>query len=127
MLIALAVPNFGKVLNLIGGSLITLCTFILPPVMYMRLVNDKSNKTWPERCVCAFDCVCVCLCVCLSLQPLSLLTRTIPMWEKVFLVEVIIVGIVGGVLSTITGVYDVIQASFVSNCFKDFNLCEQLQ
>ena len=57
VLIGLAVPNFDKILNLIGGSLITLCTFVLPPVMYMKLVNDRSDKTWPKRCV----CVCVLL------------------------------------------------------------------
>ncbi|XP_063850866.1 uncharacterized protein LOC135094574 [Scylla paramamosain] len=97
MLIGLAVPNFGKLLNLIGGSLITLCTFVLPPVMYIKLVKDKSDKTWPER--------------------------SIPLWEKVFLVEAIIVGVVGGVLSTITALYDVIEVSFTSNCFNSFSEC----
>lgn len=99
MIIGLAVPNFGKLLNLIGGSLITLCTFVLPPVMYMKLVRDRSDKTWEQR--------------------------SIPLWEKVFLVETIIVGVVGGVLSTITALYDVIEVSFTSNCFNEFSVCEE--
>ncbi|KAG0724216.1 Amino acid transporter AVT1C [Chionoecetes opilio] len=98
ILIGLAVPNFGTILNLIGGSLITLCTFVLPPVMYMRLVNDTSDKSWPKR--------------------------TIPLWEKVYLTEVIIVGVVGGILATVTAVYDVIATSFNSNCFTAFNSCD---
>ncbi|KAK8378061.1 hypothetical protein O3P69_018781 [Scylla paramamosain] len=97
VIIGLAVPNFGKILNLIGGSLITLCTFVLPPVMYMRLVGDKSNENWKKR--------------------------TMPLWEKIYLIEIIIVGIIGGILATVIAVYDVIAASFAGNCFTEFNSC----
>ncbi|XP_045125061.1 amino acid transporter AVT1B-like isoform X2 [Portunus trituberculatus] len=100
ILIGLAVPNFGKILNLIGGSLITLCTFVLPPVMYMRLVGDRSNKNWKKR--------------------------TLPAWERAFLIEIIIVGVIGGVLATIIAVYDVVTASFDGNCFIDFSNCPLL-
>lgn len=100
ILIGLAVPNFGTILNLIGGSLITLCTFILPPVMYMKLMDDKSDKTGIER--------------------------VIPLWERVYLCEVIAVGLVGGVLSTITAVFDVVEASFNNSCFTFFSVCEEL-
>nr|XP_053644909.1 uncharacterized protein LOC128697302 [Cherax quadricarinatus] len=58
MLICLAIPDFGLILNLIGGSLITLCTFVLPPLMYMRLIDDHSGP-WKHR--------------------------TMAMWERIFL------------------------------------------
>lgn len=51
ILIGITIPSFGKILNLIGGSLITICTFILPPLMYMKLVDDRSDPKWPVRLV----------------------------------------------------------------------------
>lgn len=99
MVIGLAVPNFDKILNLIGGSLITLCTFVLPPLMYMKLVANKSDKTWP--------------------------LRTIPLWEKIYLVEIICVGVFGGILSTITSAYELVHPSDEGDysCFSSFSKC----
>ncbi|KAG0724217.1 Amino acid transporter AVT1D [Chionoecetes opilio] len=112
ILIGLAVPNFGTILNLIGGSLITICTFVLPPVMYMRLVNDTSDKSWPKRSMPLFKT---------PFPPPA--PRSIPPWERVVLVEAIVVGVVGGILSTLTAAYDLVETSFKSNCFTDFNHC----
>ena len=39
LFIAESVPSFGKILNLVGGSTVSLMTFILPPVFYMRLME----------------------------------------------------------------------------------------
>ncbi|XP_069960261.1 uncharacterized protein [Cherax quadricarinatus] len=98
MLICLAIPDFGLILNLIGGSLITLCTFVLPPLMYMRLIDDHSGP-WKHR--------------------------TMAMWERIFLVEIIIVGVIGGVCSTITAVYEIVEASFQESCFTTFSHCTE--
>ncbi|MCL4140960.1 UNVERIFIED_CONTAM: hypothetical protein GTU68_032613 [Idotea baltica] len=49
LMVAFAIPNFGLILNLIGGSTMSCLSFILPPLMYMKLVDDKSDKSWPER------------------------------------------------------------------------------
>lgn len=43
-----SLPKFGKILSLIGGSTITLLTFVFPPYFYMKLCNQK-NPLWPER------------------------------------------------------------------------------
>ncbi|KAB7499469.1 hypothetical protein Anas_09891, partial [Armadillidium nasatum] len=48
LIIALGIPNFNLILGLIGGSTITLCSFIAPSSMYMKLVNDQSNPQWPQ-------------------------------------------------------------------------------
>ena len=48
--IALSIPQFGKILSLIGGSSITLMTFVLPPLFYLKLVSQQDlNKEWPKR------------------------------------------------------------------------------
>ncbi|KAK3879828.1 hypothetical protein Pcinc_015635 [Petrolisthes cinctipes] len=97
ILIGITVPSFGKILNLIGGSLITICTFILPPLMYMKLADDRSDPKWPIR----------------KIEP----------WERILLVEIMIVGVLGGLCSTLTSAYDVVVTSFSSSCFTEFNTC----
>ncbi|KAL7642163.1 UNVERIFIED_CONTAM: hypothetical protein RMT77_006723 [Armadillidium vulgare] len=94
LIIALGIPNFNLILGLIGGSTITLCSFIAPSSMYMKLVNDNCNPQWPQR--------------------------TIPTWSKVFLYEIIIIGIIGGICSTGTAVYEIINSDFASSCFADY-------
>lgn len=42
------IPKFGMILALVGGSTITLTTFILPQYFYMRLCDQKSVE-WPDR------------------------------------------------------------------------------
>lgn len=42
------IPQFGKILSLVGGSTIALLTFVLPPIFYMRIC-DQKKLDWPER------------------------------------------------------------------------------
>ena len=51
LLICLAVPRFGIVLNLFGGSTITALSFIFPPLMYLWLVDMKSEGAWNDMWV----------------------------------------------------------------------------
>ena len=37
LLIALSIPNFGAILNLIGATTITLLNFVFPPIFYLIL------------------------------------------------------------------------------------------
>ena len=43
MVIGLAIPSFDKILNLIGGSTVTVCTFLLPGIAYLKLADMKGN------------------------------------------------------------------------------------
>ncbi|CAL4105400.1 unnamed protein product, partial [Meganyctiphanes norvegica] len=97
MLIGLAVPDFGLILNLIGGSTITVCSFLLPPLMYMRLVDmQDQNPEWPKR--------------------------KIPLWERIILWEIVILGVVGGIASTVSAVFAIADPnSFGQNCFVNFD------
>lgn len=50
VIIGLSLPDFGLILNLIGGSSLTLCSFLFPAFFYMKLVKDSNqNKEWPQR------------------------------------------------------------------------------
>lgn len=44
------IPRFGKILALVGGSTITLLTFVFPSVFYMKLCG-QHKPGWPERLV----------------------------------------------------------------------------
>ncbi|KAA0203465.1 hypothetical protein HAZT_HAZT010689, partial [Hyalella azteca] len=76
---ALAVPDFGAILNLIGGSTISILSFIFPPLMYMRLTDMTRDETWHED---AKD-------------------RTIPLWERIYLWMIVVVAAIGSVMSTV--------------------------
>ncbi|XP_047478008.1 amino acid transporter AVT1B-like, partial [Penaeus chinensis] len=99
MVICLAVPDFGLILNLIGGSCITLNTFIFPPLMYMKLM-DQKDPNWPER--------------------------TMPLWERVYLIEIICVGVVGGIAATVSAFIAILDPdNFGMNCFVNFSGVEE--
>jgi hypothetical protein len=44
-----SIPKFGKILSLVGGSTITLLTFVFPSFFYMRLCDQEKQHDWPER------------------------------------------------------------------------------
>jgi vesicular inhibitory amino acid transporter len=44
-----SIPEFGKILSLVGGSTITLLTFVLPSFFYMRLCDQEKQPNWPEK------------------------------------------------------------------------------
>lgn len=93
LVLGLAIPMFDKILNLIGGSTVTGCTFLLPGLCYLRLADRKGD--WQRRVV--------------------------PLWERTALILTICVGLVGGVASTISAVLDIIDPdSMGQSCFVDF-------
>lgn len=49
IVVGTTIPDFGKILSLVGGSTITLMTFVLPPYFYMRLCDQKNTGGWPDR------------------------------------------------------------------------------
>lgn len=75
----LSVPKFGKILNLVGGSTVAMTTFIMPPIFYIALMNQK-DPTW-------------------EVIPVPKLTRYV-------LIAIAVVGVVGGVASTYSSLKD---------------------
>lgn len=90
ILVGEIIPKFGKILSLVGGSTITLLTFVFPPLFYMRLCSMK-NPLWPER--------------------------KIPLHIKVYLWELIIIGVVGGTASTYSAILSIFGSGMAKPCF----------
>nr|XP_023011561.1 amino acid transporter AVT1A-like [Leptinotarsa decemlineata] len=84
ILVGETVPQFGKILSLIGGSTITLLTFVFPPYFYMKL-SDMESQDWPRR--------------------------IIPLYERVYIWELIAIGVIGGGACT----FSAVNAIFGSN------------
>lgn len=72
-----SIPQFGKILSLIGGSTITLLTFVFPPYFYMKLCA-KISDDWE--------------------------LRHIPLHEKIYMWELIFIGLIGGCASTYSAI-----------------------
>lgn len=45
VIIGETIPKFDNILSLVGGSTITLATFVLPPYFYMKLC-DQTEEKW---------------------------------------------------------------------------------
>ena len=43
-----SVPSFGRILDFLGGSTITIMAFIMAPAFYYKLSSVK-NDNWPDR------------------------------------------------------------------------------
>lgn len=80
LIIACAVPHFDKIINLIGGSTITLLTFIFPPLFYILL----RVKTKPD-----------------------LEEKRITIGEMIFFIQIMVTGTAGGIAGTYFAVQDI--------------------
>lgn len=74
--LAATFPNFGQILELIGGTTVTIMSFILPPLFYMKLCNEYSDDKNPND---EYQC---------------------PLWLKIVFGILIIMGTASGIAST---------------------------
>ena len=44
LLIGQSLPSFGAILSLIGGSTVTIITFVLPPILYILAVDGSETR-----------------------------------------------------------------------------------
>ncbi|KAF2354751.1 Amino acid transporter transmembrane domain [Trinorchestia longiramus] len=72
--VGLAIPDFAKILDLVGASTVTLMSFVLPPICYLRLADTIDERGE------AFGAV--------------------PYYERVILYIVLLAGLMGGVIAT---------------------------
>merc|ERR1719447_786243 len=92
LFIAESVPSFGAILNLVGGSTVTLLTFVFPPYFYMKLADATIG---------AKGCT----------------ERKLPLWEKIYCWLLIILGIAGGACATYNAVRDIVGTSLSVPCY----------
>ncbi|XP_035215245.1 amino acid transporter AVT1H-like, partial [Stegodyphus dumicola] len=86
LLISYTIPHFDKIMNLIGGSTMTLLTFIFPPLFYIQLCNNDESKLDTRR--------------------------KISLSEKGFLIQVMAVGIAGGIACTYFALMEIVSIFF---------------
>ncbi|KAL3270122.1 hypothetical protein HHI36_009180 [Cryptolaemus montrouzieri] len=85
------IPKFSKILSLVGGSTVSLLTFIFPPLLYMKLC-DQTSDDWGQR--------------------------YISIHERVYLWELILIGIVGGSAATYSALIAIFGgSSLVKPCY----------
>ncbi|CAL4073844.1 unnamed protein product, partial [Meganyctiphanes norvegica] len=93
LLTGLSIPQFGKILDLIGGSTVTILTFLLPPLCYILLLKSRTPDL-PTY-------------------------RSISTLEVVSLVGIMMIGLVGGSVSTWSALSEVFSpGSLNSTCFS---------
>ncbi|KAK6629041.1 hypothetical protein RUM43_002858 [Polyplax serrata] len=81
------IPKFRNILALVGGSTITLLTFVFPPLFYMLLCRQR-NPQWSER--------------------------PIPLHIHVYLWELILIGIFGGTACTYSAILAIFKPDSLS-------------
>merc|ERR1719289_847466 len=97
LFIAESVPSFGSILNLVGGSTVTLLTFVFPPLFYMRIADATIGVKGVEE-------------------------RHIPLWERIYCWLLIIIGAAGGCLATYNAIMSIAEAEFSSPCYLNSNV-----
>ncbi|KAF1762290.1 hypothetical protein GCK72_010552 [Caenorhabditis remanei] len=111
--IGLTIPHFGPVLDLIGASTMVLMTLILPPIFYISIRtqeviwlegNEKSDEAEPihERAT---------LKEILRITPKAILALN---------AAVLIFGIIGGTLSTITSIIRLADSDMAAPCYWQY-------
>ena len=88
LFIAETVPSFGSILNLVGGSTVTLLTFVFPPYFYMRIADASlERKDWVQRYqtrIKFLNHTCYCYLICLT-HTERILQMTIFLLSELFL------------------------------------------
>ncbi|XP_071792147.1 uncharacterized protein [Asterias amurensis] len=93
LFVAETIPKFGIILGLVGGSTVTLLTFVFPSLFYIKL-RRHENDEWPRE--------------------------KLEIWEYILHAEIILVGLVGGIASTYSVIADLANAdhpSFTVPCY----------
>lgn len=102
------IPHFGKLLALVGGSTVTLLTFVLPPFFYMQLCDQTPPMIQsPSQGASSYRGIDV------SSQ-IAWQKRFIPLHIRVLLWEIILVGLVGGSASTYSAILDIFGANSIT-------------
>ncbi|KAA0199944.1 hypothetical protein HAZT_HAZT010036 [Hyalella azteca] len=92
IVVGLAIPDFGKILDLVGASTVTLMSFVLPPICYLRLSD--------------------------SLDARGEAYRFVPFFERIILYVVMVAGLMGGVIATWSAIVNIsTPSSGPDSCF----------
>jgi vesicular inhibitory amino acid transporter len=97
LFVAESIPSFGAILNLVGGSTVTLLTFVFPPLFYMRIADATIGVKAVQE-------------------------RKVALWERIYCWFLIIVGIAGGCMATYNAITSIAGSNFATPCYINSNV-----
>lgn len=139
LFVALSIPKFGVVLSLVGGTSIASTNFVFPPLFYILLSRQKSaadaygpppmwDKTDfdPVNSQDQGDYPQAKRGVSRSNSAIPWETFDIPLFVKVILVEIMFIGIFGGIASTYSVLASLIDGSsgFSVPCYVNWHVAD---
>ena len=154
LFVGLTIPHFGVILSLVGGTTVTASNFIFPPLFYLLLSRQKTpqdghgdfqknfsdtvyTSVKPNNLDSSQQAESVrrdSSSLPGQLSDVSLASRNdnswttvnVPLHEKVILIEIILIGIVGGIASTYSVLVSLIDGSsgFTVPCYVDWGTAD---
>ncbi|KAF4516757.1 hypothetical protein B566_EDAN004596 [Ephemera danica] len=133
LVLAASLREFGKVLALVGGSTIVFLNLVCPPVLYLTLKAKLEPHNMLEYSFLLFQLFSNGNKITLpSTNEMLLITiktdtdfRPVPLWKRIYMCAVIMLGIVGGIAATVSAVADIFDSSnFRKPCYWMDSSCD---
>ena len=118
LLIGQSLPSFGAILSLLGGSTVTIITFVLPPILYI-FAMDGSESRYAFYAYRQVDCLkqnisinlitlykIICFCF-----------RKLNIFERIYCYILIFIGVMGGISSTYSAINEIANNKFELPCY----------
>ena len=102
LFIAQSVPDFGSILDLIGGSTITCLTFVMPPFLYITVINHSQTR---------YTINAIYQKILHNYFLTMLFSRNLAWYEQIYCWFLILVGIIGGISATFTAIKNIIDGA----------------
>ena len=138
VLVALSVPHFNVVLSLVGATTIAALNFVFPPLFYLLLSRQKTRsdgykapgdesetKSEDEKLLSNQDSESF-VHKSLADSDARWVNFDVPFHIKVLFVEIILIGIVGGI-ATVYSIVDSLangSSGFTAPCFSDWGAAD---
>ncbi|UYV62429.1 hypothetical protein LAZ67_2000508 [Cordylochernes scorpioides] len=118
--VCLSIPEFGKILNLVGAIAANTTTFVLPAIFYIYLCSQRTDPSWPDRYHPSLspqrhnpfehtEC---------ALANLFLCDRRISIFTKIYLWIIILMGVFSGIIGTYAAFSDIVDpTAFSKPCY----------
>lgn len=129
------IPHFDKIMNLIGGSTMTLLTFIFPPLFYIFLNYNDDSKLRPHKRYIYFLLGSF-QCYLLTQWLITSIIHTyyyyyyfcrISCLEMIFLLQIILIGIAGGIACTYFTMIDIVQFPEAEKKYRHWYVKQKMQ
>uniref|UniRef100_F6VBN4 Amino acid transporter transmembrane domain-containing protein n=1 Tax=Ciona intestinalis TaxID=7719 RepID=F6VBN4_CIOIN len=115
LFVALSVPHFGVILSLVGGTTVTATNFIFPPLFYLMLSRQVSeNEETPKFTTPPHQDT--------PIPQIPWVNINVPTYMKLLLIEIILIGLVGGVASTYSVITSLVSGTsgFTVPCYVNW-------